>query len=107
VVSDVARRADIGAGQLYRWRKEFRTIADGFAQVLIAPPEIPAAQVAAAEPSRPKPESGFGVCEILADGGYADILTGGSRSSGSGHTYGFRLTRAWWSAFALASNTSS
>jgi transposase len=51
VVSDVARRADIGTGQLYRWRKEFRAIADGFAQVLIAPPEIPAAQVSAAEPT--------------------------------------------------------
>ncbi|HEY6983139.1 hypothetical protein [Reyranella sp.] len=47
----MARRADIGAGQLYRWRKEFRAVADGFAQVLIAPPEIPAAQVAAGEPT--------------------------------------------------------
>jgi transposase len=44
VVSDVARRADIGAGQLYRWRKELRAVADGFAQVLIAPAEIPARQ---------------------------------------------------------------
>ena len=51
VVSDVARRADIGAGQIYRWRKEFRAVANGFAQVLIAPPEIPAAQVAAGEPT--------------------------------------------------------
>jgi len=42
--------ADIGPGQLYRWRKEFRAVANGFAQVLIAPPEIPAAQVAAGEP---------------------------------------------------------
>lgn len=50
VVSDVARRADIGAGQIYRWRKEFR-VANGFAQVLIAPPERPAAQVAAGEPT--------------------------------------------------------
>jgi transposase len=37
VISDVARRADIGAGQLYHWRKEFRAVANGFAQVLIAP----------------------------------------------------------------------
>jgi transposase len=51
VVSDVARRADIGPGQLSRWRKEFRAVADGFAQVLIAPPEIPAAQVAAGGPT--------------------------------------------------------
>ena len=49
VVSDVARRADIGPGQLYRWRKELRAVADGFARVLIAPPEIPAAEVAAGE----------------------------------------------------------
>jgi transposase len=46
VVSDVARRADIGAGQIYRWRKEFRAVADGFAQVLIAPPEITAGEAA-------------------------------------------------------------
>ena len=45
VVSDVARRADIGPGQLYRWRKEFRAVADGFARVLIAP------LVAAGEPT--------------------------------------------------------
>ena len=51
VVSDVARRADIGPGQLYRWRKEFRAVADGFARVLLAPPEIPAAEVAAGEPT--------------------------------------------------------
>ena len=39
VVSEVARRADVCPGQIYRWRQEFRTVADGFAQVLIAPPE--------------------------------------------------------------------
>ena len=41
VVSDVARRADIGPGQIYRWRHEFAAIADGIAQVQIAPPEVP------------------------------------------------------------------
>ena len=46
VVSEVARRADIGAGQIYRWRKELRTVAGGFAQVLIAPSEIAATPVA-------------------------------------------------------------
>jgi transposase len=40
VVSEVARRADVCAGQIYRWRQEFRAVADGFAQVLIAPPEM-------------------------------------------------------------------
>ena len=43
VISEVARRADIGAGQIYRWRKEFGAIANGFAPVLIAPPDPAAA----------------------------------------------------------------
>jgi transposase len=42
VVSEVARRADISAGQIYRWRQELRGAA-GFAQVLIAPAESAAA----------------------------------------------------------------
>ena len=44
-VSEVARRADVCPGQIYRWRQEFRAVAEGFAQVLIAPPE-PAPQAA-------------------------------------------------------------
>jgi transposase len=40
VVSEVARRADISPGQIYRWRQELRAAA-GFAQVLIAPAENP------------------------------------------------------------------
>jgi transposase len=39
VVSAVARRAEVCPGQIYRWRQEFRSDADGFARVLIAPPE--------------------------------------------------------------------
>jgi transposase len=46
VVSEVARRADVGAGQIYRWRKELRSVANGFAPVLIAPPEAAAATAA-------------------------------------------------------------
>ena len=46
VVSEVARRADVSSGQIYRWRQEFRAAASGFAQVLIAPAESPAATVA-------------------------------------------------------------
>lgn len=44
IVSDVARRADISAGQIYRWRQELRTTAPtaGFTPVLIAPAESPA-----------------------------------------------------------------
>jgi transposase len=38
VVSEVARRAAISAGQIYRWRQELRAAAPGFAQLLIAPP---------------------------------------------------------------------
>ena len=49
VISEVARRADVGAGQIYRWRKELGAVANGFAQVLIAPPEMAAAT--AEEPS--------------------------------------------------------
>src|SRR5438309_2855753 len=44
VVSEVARRADVCAGQIYRWRQEFRAVADGFAQILIAPAGLPAPQ---------------------------------------------------------------
>jgi transposase len=43
MVSEVARRADVGAGQIYRWRKEFGAVANGFAPVLIAPPDTAAA----------------------------------------------------------------
>jgi transposase len=39
-VSEVARRADVSPGQIYRWRQELRAAA-GFAQVLIAPAENP------------------------------------------------------------------
>ncbi|HEX6840367.1 MAG TPA: transposase [Stellaceae bacterium] len=38
VVSEVARRASISAGQIYRWRQELHAAASGFAPVLIAPP---------------------------------------------------------------------
>jgi transposase len=50
VISAVARRADVGAGQIYRWRKELGAVANGFAQVLIAAPAVPTA-VTAEEPS--------------------------------------------------------
>src|ERR1051325_446484 len=51
VVSEVARRADVVPGQIYRWRKELRAVADGFAQVLIGPPD-----------TRSAPAAGEGVC---------------------------------------------
>lgn len=37
VVSDVARRADVYPGQIYRWRKELHAASAGFAEILIAP----------------------------------------------------------------------
>jgi transposase len=36
VVTEIARRADICPGQIYRWRREIR-VGSGFAPVLIAP----------------------------------------------------------------------
>ena len=60
-VSDVARRADVNSGQLYRWRQELRGsgAASGFAAVVVAPtlPAVPDAsgamiEVAAADGSR-------------------------------------------------------
>ena len=36
MVTEIARRAEIGTGQIYRWRRELR-VGRGFAQVLIAP----------------------------------------------------------------------
>ena len=44
IVSEVARRADISSGQIYRWRQELRARpVPGFTPVLIAPAESPAA----------------------------------------------------------------
>jgi transposase len=51
VVADVARRADIRSGQIYRWRRELGAVVDGFAQVLLTPPpELAAGVVIGAEP---------------------------------------------------------
>jgi transposase len=36
VVAEIARRAAIGAGQIYRWRRQLGA-GQGFAQVMIAP----------------------------------------------------------------------
>ena len=45
VVSEVARRADVVPGQIYRWRKELRAVANGFAPVLIEASDTTAATV--------------------------------------------------------------
>jgi hypothetical protein len=36
IVADVARRAAICTGQIYRWRQELRHAGSGFSQVVIA-----------------------------------------------------------------------
>jgi transposase len=35
IVAEVARRADVCAGQIYRWRRELRGIGPGFAAVVV------------------------------------------------------------------------
>jgi transposase len=52
VVRDVARRADVTASLIYRWRRDLRAAANGFAQVLVAPagdgvavPAVPAIEI--------------------------------------------------------------
>ena len=47
----MARRADVGAGQIYRWRKELGAVANGFAPVLIAPPPMMADGAVHGEPA--------------------------------------------------------
>jgi transposase len=36
-VCEVARRRDVIPGQIYRWRRDLRTAAVGFAEVVVAP----------------------------------------------------------------------
>ena len=37
VVSEVARRADVSTGLIYRWRNDLRASSSGFAQVVVSP----------------------------------------------------------------------
>src|SRR5215472_14658271 len=50
-VSEVARRADICPAQIYRWRQELRAAVQGFAPVLIGPPELSSAPMPDDAPS--------------------------------------------------------
>ena len=52
VVRDVARRADVTPSLIYRWRRDLRAAANGFAQVLVAQagdgvavPAVPAIEI--------------------------------------------------------------
>jgi transposase len=47
-VSAIARRADIGAGQIYRWRRELCSAVAGFAEVVVSAPSCEAPNVDAA-----------------------------------------------------------
>lgn len=38
-VSEVARRAEVVRGQIYRWRRELRGAVAGFAEVVVSPPQ--------------------------------------------------------------------
>jgi transposase len=49
-VSEVARRADVVPGQIYRWRHDLGCAVAGFAEVVVAPScERPATDAAAVE----------------------------------------------------------
>jgi len=41
VVSAVARRADVCAGQIYRWRREIGAEVSGFTEVMVVPAVAP------------------------------------------------------------------
>jgi transposase len=52
VARDVARQADVTPSLIYRWRRDLRAAANGFAQVLVAPagdsvavPPVPAIEI--------------------------------------------------------------
>ena len=53
VVREVARQCDVTASLIYRWRRDLRAAADGFARVVVAPagdgitapPSIPAIEI--------------------------------------------------------------
>jgi len=49
IVAEVARRADVYPGQLYRWRQELGEAGAGFAEVVVATPRrriVPCAELA-------------------------------------------------------------
>src|SRR4030095_8598847 len=58
VVSEVARRANLSPGQIYRWRQEMRAAVAGFAPLLIAAADSP--MTTGEESSRSCPEPALG-----------------------------------------------
>ena len=59
VVSAIARREDISAGQIYRWRQEMRSAVAGFAPLLITAPEHPVSADMDGRPCEPAIEVAF------------------------------------------------
>jgi transposase len=80
VVRDVARQADVTSSLIYRWRRDPRAAANGFAQVLLAPtgdsvtvpPPMPAIEIELAGNTRVRipalvsPALAAAVVEVLA-----------------------------------------
>lgn len=59
VVREVARQTDVTPSLIYRWRRDFRAAANGFAQILVAPgdgvpapPAVPAIEIEFADNAR-------------------------------------------------------
>jgi transposase len=48
VVKQVARQADVSTGLLYRWRKQLRDTAQGFAEVVVSAGSSPSDSLASA-----------------------------------------------------------
>jgi transposase len=78
-VREVARQADVTPSLIYRWRRDLRAAANGFAQVLVAPtgdgvakPPVPAIEIEFADnahiriPASVSPALAAAVVEALA-----------------------------------------
>ncbi len=68
VVTEVARRADINTGLLYRWRRELCAAPAGFAEVMVRP-----LTRSASLPSAVVDPVDRGMVEVRSDGGQARL----------------------------------
>jgi transposase len=51
IVADIARRAEVCAGQIYRWRQELRSACGGFSEVVVAAVDDSGNEYAARRPA--------------------------------------------------------
>jgi transposase len=72
VVRDVARRADVTPSLIYRWRRDLRAAANGFAQVLVAR----AGDAIATPPPTPVIEIEFGNAPVRIPASVSPALAG-------------------------------